>query len=389
MTKLHDIFLSENPDFDHSQAIRELIEKENLDINAKDNDGNTILHLMATYIYKNYHNPFFIKDNPKGKFNRRTGYIGAYNDYKGPDFFDDFEVLLALGANPNLRNNRNESVIQLLFNHAYSFLYIPSINTYFDLIQKYYPHALCLIDIFQITNYFTNPKFFDKRYKEGFNVNYGNPWIESDLLDVLDERLLPLDCLESLVKWIDQGNLKELDTSDKVIDQLRQRLVKQINYQQTFPSIIDATKTVVQFYHDHKDILLRGMLINDPGCPIYGLLEQLNNLTREEILTKDLNESLDIIFSDYNNKREICEEIKLTPVSLDKDESLMLERISENLGNALNGKIYQEAYQAFNQKTDYAKKFMLLRWGLFQEFIKPSQAVKNELEQRFQRKSLD
>lgn len=391
MSKLHEIFLKKNPDFNHGQAIKELIQQENLDINAKDEDGNTILHLMSIHIYRNYHNPYLEKSNPEGKFIHSTGHDGyfCWTNYKGPDFLDDLELLLALGANPNLKNNQNETAINLFFTEASNFILFTHISKYFELIQQYHPDAFSMIEVLQHAAFRSSPKFRDECLAKRLPF-FCTSWIEIELIKVLDERLLPLDCLQLLVKWIDQEKLKELEASDEMIAQIRQRLISQIDCQIVYPFILDGVEQLAQFYLTHKDILLRGMLINDPRCPLFSLIDQLNHLNREQLLTKDLNELFDRILNDYNKKREICEELKAVPQSLDENECFMLKRISESLDSALNGKAYREVHQSFNEKTDYSESnnFMVLRWSLFQEYRQQSLAVKNELEQHFRRNSL-
>ncbi|BCA94747.1 hypothetical protein TUM19329_11080 [Legionella antarctica] len=104
MSKLHDIFHNKTPTIDRSKAVQELIQRENLDINEQDENGNTILHLMVQYLFDNYYTP-----HTKGPF----VIIGA--NYNGPGFLDDLEFFLSRGANPSLKNKNQINPVEMLF----------------------------------------------------------------------------------------------------------------------------------------------------------------------------------------------------------------------------------------------------------------------------------
>ncbi len=65
---MHSIFLERNKDVNHGQAVTRLITNEHLNINALDENNNTILHLMAMNINDNYYAPYFHKSNPHGNY---------------------------------------------------------------------------------------------------------------------------------------------------------------------------------------------------------------------------------------------------------------------------------------------------------------------------------
>ena len=377
MTKLHEIFLNNKKDFDHGKTIKELVQREGLNINAVDEDGNSVLHIMAMHVYENYHNPYFYKVKP----DLYSGFSGDfhYTNYQGPSFFEDLEVLLSLGADPSLMNKKSETAIDLL-NKLTPFVHISS---YFVVLQNFYPDASLLIKAIETGALLSEPRLREKciAIRNTYRIE---SWINIELPKLLDARLLPMDSLETLVKWIDTGAFNELGASEKTAGEIRERLLAEIDCQKSGIFLIPVVNNLAQLYEHQKNTLIRGMLLNDP--PVYSLIEQLYQLANlEQLLPDNLYNIVYRIVSAYEEARLHCEELKAHPEPLNVEERKVVGKITDQLLNTLNGKIEYTIARSFNKRIDYAgaKNYMASRWRLFQESSgEQSKAVVEELKHR-------
>ncbi|WP_419418424.1 hypothetical protein ACNVED_07615 [Legionella sp. D16C41] len=382
MTKLHDVFLKKNSDMNHGQAIYDLLKHDNLDINAQDEQGNTVLHIMAMYISSNYHNPYFHKPNPEGKFTNNTGYSGHFymTNYQGPSFLEDLELFLRLGANPTLKNKNGQTASDLFFKNSHFAL--QHLDNYFQMLQKYYPHASEIIAVINYAALRSSTYFQEKCFSQNLSFYPANPWNEEKLPNLLDERLLPLDCLEKLIKWIDSTNLSEL-ISKKTMNTIRERLNNQLNLQKSNPFLIGIMSKIATLYQTQKNTFRRAMLLNHPDYPLFDLIKQLSEVNHiESLLNQELVDYLNQILKDYEDTRIFWEQLKvsaLDPIAL--SEIKLIKPICENLSDILEGENQLKVTKSWNLKTDYSelRQFMAAKQHLFYS----QQEVIKELRQQF------
>ncbi|STX29832.1 Uncharacterised protein [Legionella beliardensis] len=382
MSALHNVFLSKNRDINHGMAIQNLIRDNGLDINEQDELGNTVLHTMAIHITENYYNPYFHKSNPEGKFINSTGYSGHfyYTNYRGPTFLDDLELLIRLGADPTLKNKNGKSASELFFRH--SFFELQHLEIYFQMIQRYFPSANEIIAIINYAGFRSSPYFREECLSQRLSF-YSKCWNEHELPKLLDERLLSLDCLEQLVKWIEENKCVHLGC-ENIFDQIKQRLNAQIKLQQSTPYFIDIMGRIEKLYHAEKNTLIRGMLLNDLSYPLLTLIQKLYEFNSiESLLNQELYNSLNQILSDYEEKRGICESLEVTVIKpLTPEEIKLIRPICASLSNILEGKMELEAIKSWNLKTNYSELRSLME-SKSHLFYKQSKAVVDELNQRF------
>ncbi|WP_131783821.1 ankyrin repeat domain-containing protein [Legionella gresilensis] len=367
MSKLHDIFHEKNSNINRSQAVKDLIQCEKLNINEQDKNGDTILHLMVKDMFDHYYNPYM-----KGPF-----YMDGVN-YKGPGFLDDLEVLLAMGANPTIKNNDNLTPVDLLFTEPKkgSVVDISDLRDYFILIQKYYPHFSIIIQLIEYGAYRSSDN--KKKWPESTWVSPS--WLNEILPTAIDERYLSLDCLKELIQWINKGELRKIGTKIETVNEISNRLIKQMNIQISEPFILEVVEKLV---NAPRNIILRGMLINDPICPIFNQIEHLNNFDTTNLLTKDLNKEFEALLIEYKQKYKVLNEVKAHPEPLSEEELTLLRPIAATLDNTLNYKIMPKAFKDFNMRSNSSQeqRFMETRWNLFKQNNKHYQKVIEDLKQ--------
>lgn len=360
MTLLHDVYKKINKDTNHGAVISQLVNDKKLDINSQDDNGDTVLHCMSKYVYDNYHSPFFYKSNPEGK-SLSTGYNGFYHhtNYQGPDFFDDLAVFLALGADLTIKNKKGETAIDVLFENRTLFINLEDITFYFTLLQSHHPHAKAFINLIEHAAFVSTEKFnYECRVKHG--RWYTARWLDNELPQVFDERILPLDCLQSILEWIDKGSLLNLDASATTCAKLRMRIVRQINFRVNNSQIVDALAALQTVHRNNEGVALRGILRDDPACPLSHLIEQLSKRELEPFVPEKLFENLNALMISYSEKREVCKLLKVIPEPLSDDEYKILIPLCELLNEAMHGQ----------EKSECKNRFSTEKFGVFRTKFK-------------------
>ena len=108
------------------------------------------------------------------------------------------------------------------------------------------------------------------------------------------------------------------------------------------------------------------MLVNDPASPIQTLIEQLSKHPNlKQLLLEEQLQGLQEIISEYEQRRQVCEESGAIPKPLDEPEHSVIKAMTDRLDEVLNGKAKREKEKQSNYED--ARTFMNTRRNLFME----------------------
>ncbi|BCA94746.1 hypothetical protein TUM19329_11070 [Legionella antarctica] len=250
---------------------------------------------------------------------------------------------------------------------------------YLTIMQKYYPESSLLIRLIEHGATISTQGPENKQILSGISYYCGS-WINDFLPSTLEETYLPLDCLTALIKWINNDGLKTLGADEKIVVDIYNRLIQQVHAQTQGPFLLEGVEKLVQA---PRDIIIRGMLLNDPACPLFGFVQSINQLNLADLLTKELNNAFEALLIEYNDKLELLSQIDAHANPLTEEELKVLKPIAGTLDNIFSGRVEQEACRDFNMRSNSSQpqEYMKTRWNLFKEHNKSHQILIEELEQ--------
>lgn len=187
---LFEIYLDAISKYENAiEKIEKALSAEDLDINEQDDIGNTLLHNFVILLHR---------------------YFGDYAHFRLNHFFEDMDNFMALGANPALRNADGQTVIDLFFSKEIrinNFDKITFVPEFIELYKKYSQYTPEIISIFK------NCEKLDPKLS-----------FVSQVSGAIHVEGLPYDCLETILKWVDDKFKEKADINhfrDKLLAEMQ------------------------------------------------------------------------------------------------------------------------------------------------------------------------